>query len=88
MGRAGRVDRDTFALILPETNKKGALEIAEMLRRRIENLKLSSEEDDRLTASGGVSENPLDGACLDDIIKSAEGALTKAKRKGKNKIIG
>ena len=87
LGKAGLLDRDTFALILPEVNKKEALEIAEKIRKRIEKLELSSEKDDRLTASAGVSENPLDGGSVDEILKKGETALKTAKQEGKNKIV-
>ncbi len=87
LGKAGLLDRDTFALILPEVNKKEALEIAEEIRKRIEKLGLSSEKDDRLTASAGVSENPLDGGSVDEILKKGETALKTAKQEGKNKIV-
>ncbi|MEE9500052.1 MAG: diguanylate cyclase [Candidatus Omnitrophota bacterium] len=87
VGKAGLLDRDTFALILPEVNKKEALEIAEKIRKGIERLGLSSEKDDRLTASAGVSENPLDGGSVDEILKKGETALKTAKQEGKNKIV-
>ena len=87
VGKAGVLDKDTFALILPEVNKKGALEIAEKVRKRIEKLGLSSEKDDRLTVSAGVSENPLDGSSADEILKKGEAALKAAKEAGKNKVV-
>lgn len=87
LGKPGLMARGTFALILPEVNKKGALEIAEKARKRIEKLALSSEKTDTVTASGGVSENPLDGASMEEILKKAKDALGEAKKKGKNKIV-
>ena len=87
LGKPGIMARGTFALILPEVNKKGALEIAEKARKRIEKLALSSEKTDMVTASGGVSENPLDGASMEEILKKAKDALGEAKKKGKNKIV-
>ena len=87
VGKAGLIDNDMFALILPEVNKKGALAVAEKLRKKIETLELSSEKGDTLTASGGVSENPLDGANADEIFDKAKKALSQAKQKGKNKIV-
>ena len=86
-GKVGRTDTDTFALILPEANKKEALEIAEKIRKKIESTELSSEKGDRLTASGGISENPLDGSTAEEIIEKAEGAIKKAKEIGKNKVL-
>lgn len=88
LGKPGVIEKDTFALILPEVNKKEAMEIAEKTRKRIEKLQLSSEKDDRVTASGGVSENPLDGSSIDEIMEKAKEALAKAKQKGKNRVVG
>ncbi|OGW74595.1 MAG: hypothetical protein A2Z72_03695 [Omnitrophica bacterium RBG_13_46_9] len=88
LGRAGRFNEDTFAVILPETNKKGALEIADNIRKKIEILELSSAGSDRVTVSGGVSENPLDGSSPEEILKAAEEALNKARQGGKNKVEG
>lgn len=87
VGRAGVLDKDIFALILPEANKKGALETAEKIRKQIENLDLSSEKNDRLSISVGVSENPLDGSSADEILKKGETALKDAKREGKNRVV-
>jgi len=88
LGRAGRMEEGLFAVIMPETNKKSALAIAETIRSNTEKLELSPEEDDRITVCCGVSENPLDGAKVSEITGSAEEALKKAKEMGKNKIIG
>jgi len=87
LGKPGVIIRDTFALILPEVNKKEAMELAEKARKKIEKLELSSDKSDRVTASGGVSENPLDGASVDEILEKATAALANAKQKGKNKIV-
>ncbi|UCD55409.1 MAG: diguanylate cyclase [Candidatus Omnitrophota bacterium] len=87
VGKTGVLGIGNFALILPEVNKKEALEIAEKVRKRIEKLELSSEKDDRLTASAGVSENPLDGSSGNEILEKGEIALKSAKKEGKNKIV-
>jgi len=87
LGKAGVIDRNTFALILPEVNKKEAVEISEKAIKKIEKLELSSAKDDRVTVSGGVSENPLDGSNVDEILEKAKLALVSAKQKGKNRIV-
>lgn len=88
VGKPAMIEDDTFALLLPEANKKEALETAEKIRKRIEKMALSSEKGDSITASAGVSENPLDGSTVEQIFEKAESALKKAKQKGKNKVIG
>ncbi|MBN1353113.1 MAG: diguanylate cyclase [Candidatus Omnitrophica bacterium] len=85
IGRAGRVEPDTFAIIMPEINKKGAMEIAEKIIKRIEALELSADKNDKLTASAGISENPLDGSNAEQILKVAQEALDLAKSRGKNR---
>lgn len=87
IGRAGRIERDIFAMVMPEVNKKGALNTAEKIRQRIEKLELSSQKDDRITASFGISENPLDGQNAEEIFDKAKEALDNAKRKGKNRVV-
>ncbi|MBL7155575.1 MAG: diguanylate cyclase [Candidatus Omnitrophica bacterium] len=88
LGKAGRFDKDLFALIMPEVNKKAVLQIAEKIRKRVEKMQLSEEKGNTLTVSCGVSENPLDGPTANEILEKAQAALGKAKEEGKNKIIG
>ncbi len=87
LGRAGRMSHDVFSIIMPETNKKEALRAAENITKGIAELKLSEKKDDRIIASCGVSENPLDGATAVEILDKAELFLKKAKE-GTNKVIG
>jgi len=86
-GKAGVIDRHTFALILPEVNKKGAMEIAERARKEVEKIAFSSGKTEGVTISAGVSENPLDGASVEEIIANAKNALVGAKQKGKNRVV-
>lgn len=87
--RVARAGDNEFAIVLPEKNKRQAQEIAETIRKKIE-FSFSKEEDmnERLTISGGVSENPLDGIEADELIAKAKESLNLAKAQGKNRIIG
>ena len=87
LAKAGRFDEDSFGLVLPEVNKKGAIEVAEKIRKGIEKMRPSSGKNDKITASSGVSENPLDGATTEEILEKAKKALDKAKKDGKNKVV-
>lgn len=83
----GRFGDNDFALILPEKNKRKSFEIAEHIRKQIEYA--FSEEPvsfARLTISGGVSENPLDGITSEELILRAKYLLSLAKTEGKNRI--
>lgn len=85
--RVARFGDNEFAILLPEKNKRQALDIAENIRRKIE-FSFGEEADvnKRLTLSGGLSENPLDGIDAEEIIKKASDCLALAKTKGKNII--
>ncbi len=86
--RAGRSGDDQFAIILPEKNKRQAQKIAETIRKNIE-LNFSQETDlvKRITVSGGISENPLDGIDAEELITQADGLVTLAKKQGRNRIV-
>jgi diguanylate cyclase (GGDEF)-like protein len=85
--RVGRIGEDEFAIILPERNKRRAQDIAEDIRKKIE-FTFSEEADisKRVTVSGGVSENPLDGIGSEELIVKARQLLEHAKKQGKNRI--
>jgi diguanylate cyclase (GGDEF)-like protein len=86
--RAGRIGDNEFAVILPEKNKRQAEKVAEDIRRKIE-FSFSEEQDPgkRLTVSGGVSENPLDGVSGEELISKAKELVSLAKEKGRNCIV-
>jgi len=87
--RAARAGDDEFALVLPEKNKRKALELADDIRKKIEFI--FSEEQDvnkRITISGGLSENPLDGTEVNELFSKAKERLQLAKTQGKNRIVG
>lgn len=87
--RVARTGDNEFAIVLPERNKRQAQEIAEDIRKKIE-FTFSEEQDPRkkLTISGGVSENPLDGIEAKELIDKAAELLKIAKAQGKNRIVG
>lgn len=86
--KAARFGDHEFALVLPERNKRQGIEIADQIRKKIEYL--FSEEDDeskRLTCSGAVSENPVDGISADQLIEKARMVLDLAQKQGGNRIL-
>lgn len=85
--RVGRIGDDEFAVILPEKNKRNAKEIAENIRKKIE-FSYIEEEDKakRITISGGVSENPLDGISSEELLVKAKDMLAWAKKEGRNRV--
>ena len=86
--RVGRTDDDEFSLILPEMNKRQAQEVAEEICKKIQ-VSFCTDQDNNqcLTSSAGVSENPLDGVQMEQLIAKAKEYLKKAKAGGKNRVL-
>jgi diguanylate cyclase (GGDEF)-like protein len=85
--RAARFGDDSFAVLLPEKNKRTAQEVAEGIRKKIEdNYTKETDSNKRVTISAGVSENPIDGINADELITKATEYLGIAKQEGKNRI--
>lgn len=86
---AARYGGEEFSIILPETSMEKALEIAENLRKIIEDTYFEGEESQpsgKLTASMGVSTYPDKAKSDIELIKSADDALYRAKFFSKNKV--
>ncbi len=81
--RVARFAGDEFAVVLPERNKRQAIEIAEKVRKKIEFSFSEEEKNRRITVSGSLSENPLDGVTASELIQKAKDLLIKAKDSGK-----
>lgn len=84
-----RYGGEEFAMILPQTDKKEALMIAERLRGDIEKHTFIHEEilpNKKLTGSLGLSSFPEDGLLPAELITAADKFLYQAKNKGRNKI--
>ncbi|MCF6206697.1 MAG: cache domain-containing protein [Sulfurovum sp.] len=85
---ACRYGGEEFILLLPKTDRKGAFELAERLRKVIEDNKIVLEDGTvvKFTVSLGVSqvdyENDKD---IEDVIRRADDAMYIAKRDGRNK---
>ena len=85
-----RYGGEEFIIMLPETGGDAGLQIAERIRKQIEDLNLIFPQNmpwGRITISGGISTYPLDGKDPKLLIKAADIAMYSAKRSGKNKIV-
>ncbi len=88
--RIGRLGPDLFAIILPERNKREAIELAEAIRKIVER-HIFANGPNLLPCSvhlcASVSENPLDGSTGDQLLIKAVEAMKAAKKQGKNKVL-
>src|SRR6059036_324850 len=79
-----RYGGEEFLLMMPETETEGASEVAQRLRRKIENEKLTEGS---ITVSIGVSRFPGNGDGAEALIAAADAALYEAKHAGGNRVI-
>lgn len=88
---AARYGGEEFALVLPETNREGAMDIALNLLAQVQNRNIphcNSAAADRVTISIGVATRiPERGTDYDLLIKDADDALYEAKNSGRNMVI-
>lgn len=85
-GIAARYSGEQFAVVLPGYDTPSALEIAETIRRRIEQEFFNEESATKqfLTISAGLCTYPICAANTDELVQRCNLALSSAKRKGKN----
>jgi diguanylate cyclase (GGDEF)-like protein len=86
-----RYGGEEFAVIMPETNHKGALKVAERLRDTLGRLRLSHGAPGAgqfVTLSIGITTQiPADYDCPDWFVKQADQALYAAKHSGRNRVV-
>jgi diguanylate cyclase (GGDEF)-like protein len=78
-----RYGGEEFAVLLPETNAQSALQVAEKLRRLVENWPFPGVARP-ITVSAGTATFPENGGIRDDLVKAADAALYAAKQAGRN----
>ena len=85
---ACRLGGEEFALLLPETDKKGAIRLAQRLRKDIEAFPYNEYTGEALsvTASIGVATVAKSAQEAQTILKNADRALYKAKNGGRNMV--
>jgi two-component system cell cycle response regulator len=85
--QATRFGGDEYQTILPGLSNEEALEVAEEIRRRVENHDFErGGVSPRPTLSLGVASYPEDGATRADLTRAADEALYRAKRSGGNTV--
>ncbi|MCX5668072.1 MAG: GGDEF domain-containing protein [Candidatus Omnitrophica bacterium] len=80
-----RYGGEEFSIILPETDRAGAMLVAERIRKKIEeNIFTAYDEKLKVTVSIGLAVYPDDSQEAPDLIEAADKALYAAKSSGKN----
>jgi diguanylate cyclase (GGDEF)-like protein len=82
---AGRYGGEEFLILLPESDREGALVTAERLRGAISRLRIP-QENLTVTASLGLAIMPEDAVTGADLLRRADRALYAAKRAGRNRV--
>ncbi|HXE58132.1 MAG TPA: GGDEF domain-containing protein [Gemmatimonadales bacterium] len=88
---AARYGGEEFVVIFPETGADAAIEKLEAIRRRVEGLLIAPPRRQPvtgLTISAGVASRPQDGEDPEVLLDCADARLFKAKRAGRNRVVG
>lgn len=83
----GRIGGEEFSIFLPNTETSGAMQIAETIRKSIENLKPETAAQPlKITASIGVARNQHSEQSMQEIQRQADQAMYQAKKNGRNRV--
>jgi diguanylate cyclase (GGDEF)-like protein len=83
-----RYGGEEFAAILPRTDSKGAMNIAERLRKAVMSASFSSDTSSlKVTLSIGIATTPSDAKTKEELIEKADQALYYAKHNGRNRSV-
>jgi diguanylate cyclase (GGDEF)-like protein len=89
MDYAARAAASEFRLLLTETNRMGAFQVAERIRQRAEAFYLQRRVGGRpfeVTLSAGVASFPLDADDASDLARRARDAFHIAQARGRNRV--
>lgn len=82
-----RFGGEEFAVILPHTDTRGALILAERIRKKVEALVLTFEKQTvKITVSVGLASFPEHASTSDALLKKADEALYNSKNSGRNRV--
>jgi len=86
-----RFGGEEFLVLLPDTDKAGAVMVAEKIRRATDRLsipRLGSMPGRKLTASAGIATHPDDAVEAEQLVRCSDQAMYLAKNLGRNQVIG
>ena len=79
---------DEFAILLPDTDQAGGLNVAEKLRCAVANFDLVvNHEQSRATISVGGALWRMEDKDLESVLRRADSALYQAKESGRNRVV-
>lgn len=81
---AARYGGEEFLVLLPDTGIDLAADVAERIRARLAKERFAGG---KITLSIGIGEFPAHGASLESLIASADSALYRAKREGRDQVV-
>src|SRR3989344_6908673 len=87
---AARYGGAEFVIILSEKSKEQAIQMAERMRKIIEDYPFPKKETQpggTLTVSFGVATFKVDATNADELVKKADDALYRAKESGRNRVV-
>lgn len=87
----GRFGGEEFLVLLPDSSKKEASQMAERIRSKISSYPIPLPDDAKsipITVSIGVGTFPNDASNIDELLKIADEAMYTAKKNGRNQVVG
>jgi diguanylate cyclase (GGDEF)-like protein len=85
---SARYGGDEFAVILPNTNKRGSLIVAQKIKNSIKNMPFKFKgEEFEITLSIGITTYPENAPDKETLIEKADRALYESKEQGKDKVV-
>ncbi|MFO1415395.1 MAG: diguanylate cyclase [Burkholderiales bacterium] len=82
-----RYGGDEFIVVLPETDLHGAEEVAQRIRRQLDEMEFERAPGFKCTVSVGAAEASLDITDVDEWIQHADAALYRAKGAGRDRFV-
>jgi len=85
---ACRIGGEEFLVILPDTDRKDGISRAEIIRKRVEDItvRYGDKTLPHVTISLGLAIYPEHGTLAQDLIRTSDDALYRAKAKGRNRL--
>jgi diguanylate cyclase (GGDEF)-like protein len=84
----GRFGGEEFCVVLPDTQKEGALVVAERIRKSADKRLIKAYDATvRVTLSIGIAIYPSDGKVIEELMDKADWALYRAKSQGRNCVV-